>query len=281
MEDQSLHLATSSHAQLQVKVQPVVIFSILDHFVRRNDEGQQRVIGSLLGTNIDGVVEIKNCFPVPHSEDEAVWVDEEFQRNMIDLHKKASPKEMLVGWYATGPDVDEITTIIHEFYGKETPNPIHLTVDTSLTNSTMGIRAFTSTNVVFGEKSLGFQFLPLPCDIYAMDTDKIGVDVLIKAMHNPNLVVSDLEKIETSVERLIGLIDTVHDYANKVLEGKVAPNSRIGRFLADAVAALPKFDASSMEKVFNNNLQDLLMVVYLANLTRTQLSLAEKLQRVV
>ncbi len=101
-------------------------------------------------------------------------VDEEFVRIMLDLHKKASPKESLLGWYATGPEIDEITTILHEFYGKESSNPIHLTVDTTLTNNTMGIKAFTSTNIVFGEKPLGHQFLPLPCEILAMDTDKIG-----------------------------------------------------------------------------------------------------------
>jgi len=279
--DQSLYLSSASLAQVQVKVNPVVIFSILDHFVRRNDESQQRVIGSLLGTNIDGVIEITNCFPVPHTEEESVWVDEEFVKIMIDLHKKASPKESLLGWYATGPEIDEITTIIHEFYGRETSNAIHLTVDTTLGNSSMSIKAFSSVNLVFGEKPLGSQFLPLPCEIRALDTDKIGVDVLIKSKHNPKLVVSNLENVEVAVERLIGLIETVYDYVNKVLEGKIPANSKIGRFLADAVAALPKFDPNSADKIFNNNLQDLLMVVYLANLTRTQLSLAEKLQRVM
>ena len=29
---------------------------------------QERVIGTLLGEENDGVVEIKNCFPVPHTE---------------------------------------------------------------------------------------------------------------------------------------------------------------------------------------------------------------------
>lgn len=80
---------------LEVKVQPVVLFSILDHFMRR-DEGQTRVIGAfaclcglsacarglhqvgprvrllvpgtLLGSVHNGVVEVRNCFPVPHVE---------------------------------------------------------------------------------------------------------------------------------------------------------------------------------------------------------------------
>ena len=52
-----------------VKVQPVVYLSILDHFVRRN-EGQDRVIGTLLGSVVGSVIEVTNCFPVPHIEND-------------------------------------------------------------------------------------------------------------------------------------------------------------------------------------------------------------------
>lgn len=54
-----------------MRVHPVVIFNILDQFLRRS-EGQDRVIGTLLGLNVDGVIEIRNCFPVPHTEGEQV-----------------------------------------------------------------------------------------------------------------------------------------------------------------------------------------------------------------
>jgi translation initiation factor 3 subunit F len=50
-----------------VRVHPVVLFTICDAFIRRNDK-QERVIGTLLGTIADGVVDIKNCYAVPHSE---------------------------------------------------------------------------------------------------------------------------------------------------------------------------------------------------------------------
>lgn len=70
----ALYLNTSSTVShhLQVRVHPVVVFSILDHYVRRNNENDNRVIGTLLGSNIDGIIEIKNCFPVPHVEGEEV-----------------------------------------------------------------------------------------------------------------------------------------------------------------------------------------------------------------
>lgn len=50
-----------------VRVHPVVLFTICDSYIRRN-EGQERVIGTLLGTIGDGIVDIKNCYAVPHSE---------------------------------------------------------------------------------------------------------------------------------------------------------------------------------------------------------------------
>lgn len=50
-----------------VRVHPVVLFTICDAYIRRN-ENQERVIGTLLGTVGDGVVDIKNCYAVPHSE---------------------------------------------------------------------------------------------------------------------------------------------------------------------------------------------------------------------
>lgn len=45
----------------------MVLFTIADAFIRRND-GQERVIGTLLGSVSDGVLEVKNCYAVPHSE---------------------------------------------------------------------------------------------------------------------------------------------------------------------------------------------------------------------
>jgi len=80
---------------------------------------------------------------------------------------------------------------------------------------------------------------------------------------------------------MIEMLDSVTKYVDKVLDGSVKPNTNIGRFLADTIASLPRIDSAQFDKMFNNSLQDLLMVVYLANLARTQLVLSEKLQYLV
>lgn len=49
------------------QVHPLVLFSVLDHYLRR-PENQKRVIGTLLGTVSANVVEVTNSFAVPHLE---------------------------------------------------------------------------------------------------------------------------------------------------------------------------------------------------------------------
>merc|ERR1712178_415166 len=106
MADYSLFVDGAT-GNVTCRVHPAVVFTILDHFSRRN-EGQEGVIGTLLGEENDGVVEIKNCFPVPHNETAEqvqgeiqyhVGVDMEFHRTMYELHRKVSTREVVVGWY--------------------------------------------------------------------------------------------------------------------------------------------------------------------------------------
>ena len=47
-----------------------------------------------------------------------------------------------VSRYATGSDVTEHSLLIHEYYSREATNPVHVTVDTTLKGSRMGIRAY-------------------------------------------------------------------------------------------------------------------------------------------
>ncbi|CAD7700624.1 unnamed protein product, partial [Ostreobium quekettii] len=50
-----------------VRVHPVVPLTVCDSYIRRGPK-QARVIGTLLGTVNDGVVEVTSCFTVTHSE---------------------------------------------------------------------------------------------------------------------------------------------------------------------------------------------------------------------
>ncbi|XP_057788698.1 eukaryotic translation initiation factor 3 subunit F [Salvia miltiorrhiza] len=264
-----------SPASVSAKVHPLVIFNICDCYVRRPDQAE-RVIGTLLGSVLpDGTVDIRNSYAVPHNESsDQVALDIDYHQNMLTSHQKVNPKEIIVGWFSTGGVIGG-SALIHEFYSREVNNPIHLTVDTEFRTGNASIKAFVSVALSLGDQQLAAQFQEIPLDLRMVEAEQIGFDVL-----KPTIVdklPNDLEGMEASMGRLLALIDDVYKYVDDVVEGRTAPDNKIGRFISDTIAALPKLSPNAFDKLVNDSLQDQLLLLYLSSITRTQLSLAEKL----
>ena len=50
----------------------------------------------------------------PHARAAQVALDIEYHRNMLDLHQRVSPKDVLVGWYSTGGGgITDTDALIH------------------------------------------------------------------------------------------------------------------------------------------------------------------------
>jgi hypothetical protein len=64
---------------------------------------------------------------------------------------------------------------------------------------------------------------------------------------------------------------------NKTQAGRAKADPAIGRHLADTLALIPRLEPSEFERMFNEGIQDQLLVDYFANLVRTQVALAERL----
>jgi translation initiation factor 3 subunit F len=278
MGDTTLFLDTG--LSVTVKIHPVVIFTVLDHYLRRN-KGQERVIGTLLGSIVEGVVEIRNCFPVPHTEGDQVAVNKEFHRTLLNLHLKANPKEILVGWYATGSEITENSVHIQDFYwtemGTKSPSPIHVIVDTNLTGGTMDVKTFISSNVSFGEsKKLGAQFQPVKLELDYVEAERIGglflhkisqhsryledssllpflfllVEVLTRAKtegSSVSTILSDIGNLEVEVAKLSKIIDNISEYVDKVVVSESYPFSSLHRNL-NLMHIPPQF----FNLIFNN-----------------------------
>ncbi|KAI9320585.1 maintenance of mitochondrial structure and function-domain-containing protein [Dichotomocladium elegans] len=271
-------------------VSPVVLFSVLDHFLRR-DEQQTKVVGAILGLRSpDGTeVEVRNTFSVICTEESShIAVDKEHYSSMQDLHLRVNPEETILGWYTAGPGVTPVSAPLHTTFAADTGNfrPIQLTIDTEMLfqSDDVGMRAYTSAPVGFSTKPDDCMYLPVPCEIKYSDAERSGLDMLASAKSSENRsasLLSDMDHLAVAINKLQELLQRISDYVENVVAGKEKPNSAIGRYIMDTVSAVPKLDSASFEKMFNSHLQDLLMVVYLANVTRTQLSIAERLNYLV
>ncbi|KAI8871813.1 Mov34-domain-containing protein [Ramicandelaber brevisporus] len=161
--------AAGSSGAVSCTVAPAVLFSIVDHYLRRNS-GQERVLGTLLGTvtplagSNTGAkhVEIRSCYAVPHSEDasaDQILLDMEHHRMMYDLHKKANRREVIVGWYATSGKGDsplfKYAPVIQQYFTSECQSAtagsldtaVHLLMDAELISKALSVKAFTAVTI--------------------------------------------------------------------------------------------------------------------------------------
>lgn len=156
----------------------------------------------------------------------------------------------------------------------------------------------------------------MPVALRFQEAERVGLDQLTK-QQNEGLP-GDLDALRQSVGRLHALLENALKYVSDVCEEKQQPNNAIGRFLVrsrhacalvahsgtlssmrprkssrisspdfsavrsqmDTVCAVPRMSRDNFEKVFNDGVQDILLVMYLAQITRTQLALSEKVNTI-
>ncbi|KAH9943225.1 Mov34-domain-containing protein [Epithele typhae] len=276
---------TPGRTPTSVTVHPVALFSILDHYLRRTD-AQDRVIGTLLGTRSDtGEVEVRSSFAVLHSETaDQVAVDMEYHRTMYDLHHKVSPKEVIVGWYSTGSNLNTYSALIQNFYTQETAphQAIHLALNTGVQEGQKaGVQAYVGSPVGVSPKPENCVFVPIPCELRFNNSERSGLDLLTSDLSNSTSASatftnpsSDLELLERSLVTVSEMLDRVLSYVQSVLSGEAKGDSAVGRYLMDALGPITE----DLEKgEFNTHLQDTLLVSYLANLVRSQAEVSSRL----
>ncbi len=170
-----------------------------------------------------------------------------------------------------------------DFFARECAAPVHLAIDTGFVDEARALRAWVGTPVALGETVVGTAFVELPLEHKFADAERAGLPALAAAASAGADAAAaaplpgDLASLEASVARLGAMLSVAHAYVDGVVEGKLKPNNAIGRFLADTVAAVPRMPREAFDKLFNDSVQDVLLVMYLSNLTRTQLALAERL----
>lgn len=262
----------------RVVVHPLAILHILDHHSRRQ-EG--RVIGTLLGRCDGNTIEITNCFAVPHAErGDEVAIGKDFNKKMLALHMRSS-KEVVVGWYASAADclIADTSSLIHEFYAGECEDgdPIHLVVDTRLEDACLQIKAYKSAPVIVQGEHVGNLFHELRLSLHSNEPETICLREMIKSTKGEKKEDDNAAALQVSMEQLFELLDSTLSYVDAVVEGKIQPDAEKGRQIADTLATVPRVRPEIFDKLFHNSLQDLLMVTYLSNITRTQLEIADKL----
>merc|ERR1711862_980545 len=143
-------------------------------------------------------------------------------------------------------------------------------IDTSLRSDGIILKAYIST----------------PVTVKMSDSERICLHRMISSSSSSSsdeqeqsiTIEDENTTLQHSMQRLYDMLDNASNYVSKVVDGSIEePDVNLGRELADTLSSIPAIRKDLFDKVFNDTLQDLMMVSYLSNLTRTQLSIAEKL----
>lgn len=87
----------------------------------------------------------------------------------------------------------------------------------------------------------------------------------------------DLVQVGEAGQKMSALLDQVLSYVEDVLASRTTPDNAVGRALLDLVNSVPHMTSEQFAEMFNSNIKDLLMVITLSQLLKTQLQLNEKL----
>jgi translation initiation factor 3 subunit F len=281
---------TGIEQPITCRMHPVAVLKILSAYVRR-PEGADRTIGTLLGCISEGsTVDITDSFPVVHkdTESEGVLMDQEYHKQMLALHQKVSPRDQVVGWFATNATGNEIisaSALIHSYYCTADsqfhatavlPGPMHVLVDTSLYNQKLGVKAFINVRTVVADGLLQFHEVPLQVQTSLSPAERSGVSQLMQAKKES--AIDSIDGFTLGLKELLGLFRRMQEYVKAVQEGKVQGSLAVGRGLTAQLCSEPVIATEAIENLCKTSLQDSLMVVYLSSLTRTQISMTEKIQ---
>lgn len=196
--------------------------------------------------------------------------------------------------------IADSSSLIHDFYAGECIDcdPIHLVVDTSLSTDGILLKAYKSAPVQVKGEPLANMFHEIQLSMKTTESERICLHSMISSMQTgsaiPSSTVSsdDAKSLQISMERLLEMLESASQYVDTVIQGygsnissalsnDIDHHDKLGRQIADTLSQVPHIPKDLFDKMFHDTLQDLLMISYLSNVTRTQLTIAEKLNAIL
>jgi len=266
----------------KVIVHPLVLLSVVDHFNRMGKIGnQKRVVGILLGSwKGKGVLDVSNSFAVPFDEDDkdkSVWfLDHDYLENMYSMFKKVNAKERIIGWYHTGPKLNQNGIAINELIRRYCPNSVLVIIGAKPKDLGLPTEAYIAVEEVHDDGTpTNKTFEHVSSEIGAEEAEEVGVEHLLRDIKDTTLGTLS-QRITNQLRGLKGLhsqITDIRDYLDQVVSGNLPVNHTIIYQLQDIFNLLPDASVREFVKSMYVKTNDQMLVVYLASLSRSVIAL--------
>lgn len=310
--------AGSANGPASIKIHAPAMLTILE--IISQQVLNKRIIGTLLGSRFDDglEMEIKDGFMVPINETgDSIAIEDQVHKSLYQLYKKAHPKETVLGWFGSSNQIDDITSLIHDFYSKGVdrafPFPaIYLNVEfLNEKNQIIEPKITTYIGAAVGKpvsntQQIGWKttnvnnsyiFTPIPNEVInATITEKIAFKTLIDQKINQqndntntntntntnnnngnNNNTDDLSYLSQQLNKATDNVGQLLSYIEN--NGNKDQDIDLLRLLSNQLLNKPAIltNLPELEKLFKDHNQDVIMIEYLTKAVKDQIELSTRL----
>jgi len=262
---------------LGVKIHPIALLSIVDHFERTvGKKRNKRALGVLLGVENNGVLDVTNSYAVPFDEDpknEGVfYVDHNYHETMFTMFKKINIKETVLGWYVTGSSFKPHDLEINEIFANYTSRPVLITCDVnSKKQFDLPTKAFFAEEYVDDQGYIARAFKSIGCRVEAFETEQVGVEHLIRELKDLNMD-SLQSKLHAKVQSLVALqkkTQVISKYLEEVVAKRRKADPQILFALQKIVAKLPKVIGEELKVALAARVNENYLNLYVSGIVKS------------
>ena len=196
--------------------------------------------------------------------------------NMYIMFKKVNSKERIVGWYHTGPKLQQNDISINDLIRKYCSTSVLVIIDAKPRDVGLPTEAYYAVEEVHDDGSPNSKtFEHISSEIGAEEAEEVGVEHLLRDIKDTTYGTLS-QRITNQLNGLKGLMsnmESIRSYLDKVVAGQLPINHSIIYLMQDILNLMPNTGTESFVKASFVKTNDEMLVVYLASLVRSVIAL--------
>jgi len=273
-------MAEEGKGAMDVKLHPMVIVNLSDHFTREKVKAGKnvRIYGTLLGQQSGRKVEIYNSFEI--LVDENKTIEHEFLKKRLSQFQRVYEHDEILGWYTTGK-FEAYDIGIHQQVEAYNESPLFLLLDpeTKPGSQNLPIQMCETTVKVVDEKPR-IVFTKIPYSIETTEAERIAVDhVANVSTGGRSMLTSHLSTLQSAIKMLNMRVKIITRFVQETKAGKIPRDEGLLRSINALCHLLPAIDTDKFKEDFLTEYNDSLLVTYLATVTKTSNAINEMIEK--
>ena len=201
---------------------------------------------------------------------------------MYRMYKKVNAREIIVGFYSTGPKIKENDIKIDELVRAYCPQPVFVIIDVRPENEAIPTTAYVSVEEVESDskaarKEIRRTFKHVSSMIGAYEAEEVGVEHLLRDVNDPTVstLASQIKHKMTGLTALRSRLAEMKAYLEAVVAEKIPANNQILYNCQAIFNLMPNLNQDALVESMLVKTNDYHLAVYCASLVRCIIALHE------